>query len=269
MSHGENTTAKAGVKYRANLQRVGSLVPETIILLQEYARVKDWGKVRHLAIQENILGKRSPHTVDFILREVKRRMFQHEAELPRAELVAELISKDTPLATKSQILLIYLCKSDALVEQLILRLVKPRLAFRSQQQLSSKDVYDFLMEERKDHPELSRWSEYLRRRWSRGFLALLRDFGFMESAPSRNLTKPTVRVDTFAFFLLHLLKKKLPASNILGNWVWDMFLLSEEEKEGLLAETQKRGWVSFLKAGEVVELSFRYRSLEEWLDELG
>lgn len=263
------TSAATRKIYRANLQRVGSVIPETIALLKEYVCLNDWNKVKSLALTENILKKSSSHTVSCILQAVRYRLFSfYNPNLPRAELVAKALSKEISLVAKSQILLVYLCETDALVKQLLLHLVKPRI-ISSEHKLSAYDVYDFLMVEKKTHPELSRWSEYLLRRWSRGFLSVLRDHGFMEPAPSKNLTKPSIRVEAFTFFLLHLIEKKLPTKNIIENKIWDIFLLSPNEKNILMNESQKHGWIRFLRAGEIMELTSSYRSLEEWLNGLG
>jgi len=255
------------VKYKADLQRVGSKIPETIILLREYARLNDWDEVKNSALKENILKKRSSQTVNYILQAVKKRLFNNP-DLPRAELVASVVSKEIPLAAKSQILFVYLCESDVLVKRLLLNLVKSRI-ISSERKMSANDVYDFLLAEKRVHPELKRWSEYLCKRWSRGFLSVLRDHGFMDPAPSKNLIKPSIRVEAFAFFLFHLIEKKLPVKDVLKNKLWDTFLLGPSEKDNLLNETQKHGWIRFLRTGEIIELVPSYKSLEEWLNGLG
>ena len=63
------------VDYKANLQRVGAAISETIVLLGEYARHGDWNWVRTAALQDNLLQKGSSETVIGILKAVKRRVF--------------------------------------------------------------------------------------------------------------------------------------------------------------------------------------------------
>ena len=45
--------------YKANLQRTGALVDETIILLKEYARLREWSAVRGAALHTSLLGRGS------------------------------------------------------------------------------------------------------------------------------------------------------------------------------------------------------------------
>ena len=115
------------------------------------------------------------------------------------------------------------------------------------------------------HPELQTWSDHLRSRWCRGFLALLRYFGLMEPAPSNRLLHPVVRVEAFAFFLLWLLQSGTGPLPALEHPWWDLYLMRDSDKESLLAQAQARGWLYYSRAVDIVELQPRYASLEEWI----
>lgn len=202
-----------------------------------------------------------------MLRAVRKRFFT-KVDLPKAEVVADALSKDIPLAAKTQILLVYLCETDLLVKNSLLNLVKPKLG-SSQQTLSKDEVYEYLLSEKKIHPELKRWSEDSAKRWSRGFLSVLRDHGFMENAPSTTLIKPTIRTEAFGFFLFYFIEKKAPIRDILESQIWKTFFLNSNEINALLNEAQKRGWIRYLRAGEIIELIPSYSTLGDWLNGLG
>ena len=257
------------LSYRTGLEAVGAVVPETIVILSEYARVKDWDQVKRAVVRENLLMKRSSKRVRKILKAVKERFLSNPSTLPSVEQLARIVATDIPLAAKAQMLYPYHCRSDSLVEQSILRLVSPRLASDSEQEMTTRDVYDFLVAERRDHPELRQWSAYLRRRWSEGFLSLLRDYGLMEPAPSRRLIKPSIRIEAYAFFLLNLLWRGTTARSALNDDLWRLFMLTKGDQENLLVKAQAAGWLHYLRAGKIIELSPTHKSLEEWLDELG
>lgn len=251
--------------YKANLQRVGTAIPETIALLSKYFCVKDWEQVKASAQTENLLKKRSSHTVDGLLRVVYQRFFAELDPLPNAEMVAKAMTKDVSLVSKTQILYIYTCLSDKLVEKIILDLVNPKLdGFDSH--LSKEDVQIFLDKEGQHHPELRNWSGYLKQRWTRGFLALLRDFGVMQPTPSNRLLKPIIRTEAFAFFVLGLLDGEISAFEILRHHIWDLYFLRETDIDNLLIDMQAKGWLHYLKASHIVEMKPKYKSLEEWLD---
>jgi len=256
-------------KYRTGLEAVGAIVPETIIVLSEYASQKDWDQVKHAVVKENLLMKRSSKRIRKILKAVKGRFLRNPSTLPSAVQLARTMAADIPVTSKVQMLYPYHCRSDSLVEQSILRLVGPRLTSSSLRELTPRDVHSFLVAERRAHPELRQWSDYLRRRWSRGFLSFLRDYGLMEPAPSNLLIKPSIRIEPYAFFLLNLLWRGATVESVLNDDLWQLFMLTEGDQENLLAKAQAAGWLHYLRAGEIVELSSTHDSFEEWLDELG
>jgi len=173
---------------------------------------------------------------------------------------------DISQVSKTQILYPYVCKADALVEQAVLRLVKPRLQGSFSSDLTKEDVVDFLREESSSHAELRSWAESLTNRWARGFLALLRNFGVMTPAPKNKLLTPRVRVEVFTFFLLGLLDSGLSVSETLANSLWQLYMMSEQEKENLLVEASAKGWLHYARAASILEVKPRYASLKEWLE---
>jgi hypothetical protein len=253
------------LEYKANLQRVGAAIPETITLLIEYARRQDWGQVRAAALKENLLQKGSSYTVKGILTATRQRFWNTDGQLPPADVVSQAMITDISPAARSQILYLYICATDSLVRQTVLHLVKPLMASSPNASLSPDDVRDFLRREMGSHPELQAWSDYLQTRWSQGFLALLRDFGLMEPAPSNRLLHPVVRVEAFAFFLLWLLQSgTVPLPALEHPW-WDLYLMRDSDKQSLLAQAQARGWLYYSRAADIVELQSRYASVEEWI----
>ena len=258
------------VAYKANLQRVGAAIPETIVLLREYARHGDWNLVRTAALQDNLLQKGSSETVIGILKAVKRRAFLDTDALPSADTLALAIIADIPDAARSQLVYAYICASDALVTHTVVGLVWPLVATAFEPRLTAKDVVTFLSQKATMHPELRSWSETLRQRWAGSFTSLLRAMGIVERLPGSRLQAPVMRVEAFTFLLLGLLESGLSPGEALAHTLWDWYLLSEPGKETLLAESQGRGWVYYSRAADIVELQPRYASVEEWIhDGLG
>ena len=81
------------------------------------------------------------------------------------------------------------------------------------------------------------------------------------------LLKPLLRVETFTFFMFGLLQKNLASLEALRNHIWKLYFLEDFELEQLLIDAQARGWFYFSRAGDIIEVKPRYRSLERWLDD--
>lgn len=251
--------------YKADLQHAGTAVSETMIILREYPKHQDWRELRSSVLKENLLKKRTSVTANNILRAVRKRFFEDHFPLPSVDSVSHMVVTDASPISKAQILYPYICRADGLVEQAVLRLVKPRIENSFSPNLTKGDVVSFLREESSSHPELKSWAGSLTARWARGFLTLLRNFGMMKPAPESQLLVPRVRVETFAFFFLGLLESDFSPVHAMENPLWDLYFLKKPEIERLLVEAQARGWIYYSKAGDITELKPRYSSLKEWL----
>jgi len=253
------------VEYKANLQRIGAAISETIVLLREYARHGDWNLVRTAALQDNLLQKGSSKTVKDILLGIRRRVFLDTSTLPPALVLARTMMFDIPAAAKTQLVYAYICASDPLVARTVEGLVQPIVTTAIEPRLTAREVGAFLLKEADSHPELARWSETLRQRWAGSFMSLLRAMGIVERLPGSRLQAPVMRVEAFTFLLLGLLESGLSPGEALAHTLWAWYLLTEPDKETLLTESQSRGWVYYSRAADIVELQPRYASLEEWI----
>jgi len=259
--------SKSRVIYKADLQRVGSLLNESLKVLTEYAKLKDWKKTKEIILSKNLLNKRSTQTLQGILAAIRKRFLSEYDFLPNPHLLARVVSEALPRSVKIQILYPYICESDPLIKALILNVVAKKMETVPSSTLTKLDILEFLESEQEKHPELKKWSDYLKKRWTRGFLAFLRDLNMMEKAPSYKLLKPLLRTEAFTFFMMGLLDRKLSPIEALRNDLWKLYFLKDFEIEQLLIDAQARGWFYFFKAGDIIELKPRYPSLERWLDE--
>lgn len=251
--------------YKENLNRCGARLPETIIVLEEYNRTKDWAELTQKAINENFLNKNSSTTIKTILRCVKNRFADVEG-LPNLDTIAYFISIDIPEKAKIQSLLPYICKTDKLIEQYVLRLLGPNINSIAKPDLNKKTFHDFLEDESQSHIELQKWSENSKVRWIRSLLSIFRKFDYMHAAPSFELNKPSLRIETFAFFCIYLILSGESGIEVIQSDIWKYFILSESEIEKSLEEMQRRGWVTFTRSGDIISLKTEFKTMEEWIN---
>lgn len=255
-------------RYSANLQRVGSLIPETVNVLTEYHKVKNWRYIRKEVLKGNLIGKGSTNTINGILDSIHKRYVVERSPLPKLSLLAEFLNKDLPSKSKLQVLFPYICASDRLVKDLIASLLWSRFP-SANVRIAKSDVYRFLQNSSKIHPELDAWSEYLKMKWTSSFLALLRDFGLMEKAPRTDIIIPIIRVHAFFFILFGLIESGYSHKECLQHEIWLVYLLSRKRMDDLLIESQANGWLYYSNAGDVIEISLNNSSLEDWLNDMG
>ena len=253
-------------EYIAAFQRAGAIYEESIVLLSEYAREGDWGALKNRVFRENLLKKNSSKWVENILRIVRRRFIDDHGPLPGGRQVSKFVSKDITKSSRIQTLYQYICHSDRMVDRLITGLVEPVLTRYGTSRLTKQVYFEFLEMEAKTHPEIKSWSSMVYATWQRKFFAFLRHSGIMEKAPSVGIKKPVIRVEPFTFFLYGLIDNGISGLEAIKNPLWRRYFMNEDDVENAISSAQQRGWIEYRRLGSIVELTKRFRSLEEWLD---
>lgn len=240
--------------YAANLQNVGLVPGETQVLLSAYVEVGDWRKVRQLALEQNLLGKRSTTTVRHILKVVARRYLKGPEWLPDARSAGTFFARPSlPSRAKVQVAFLYTVAEDLLVQACLGSLVLGRPRPRSGTYLHLDEVLAFLRGLEAEHPELGRWRPYLRRRWASGFLSLLREGGLMAPAPSWTLSDPIILPEAFGFVFPWLVERTGSVRSALDHRALAWWGLDAGELRELLAAGQDRGWWRYAAVGCMVE----------------
>lgn len=253
-------------EYIAAFQRAGAIYEESIVLLSEYARDGNWDALKNRVFRENLLKKNSSKWVENILRIVRRRFIDDHGPLPGGRQVSKFVSKDITKSSKIQALYQYICHSDSMVDRLIIGLVEPALMRYGTSRLTKQVYFEFLEVEAKTHPEIKSWSSMVYATWQRKFFAFLRHTGIMEKAPSVEIKKPVIRVEPFTFFLYGLIDNRISGLEAIKSALWRRYFMNEDDVENAISSAQQRGWIEYRRLGSIVELTKRFRSLEEWLD---
>ncbi|MDW8103306.1 MAG: DUF1819 family protein [Anaerolineae bacterium] len=250
-------------QYRAHLQRGGIGLVEMRRLLLAWAEHGDWGRLREQAFRENLLGKRSDDIIKMALGAFRRR-FLSERGLPPASFVVRMLQASIPEAAQNQVLFPYFLRADPLAERCYRDLVLPRLR-DSAPSLNSEEVKAHLETLALEHPELARWSPYLRARWARGFIALLRQFSLMERYPMINLKRLYLLPEPFAFFWLWGWEQNGSFWNADRLDLWELLQADRQSRERLLIEGELRGWWTYQRLGTIVFFHPHFPTLAEWL----
>jgi len=257
------------MRYNTSLVECGAVIQESLILLAEYQKTPDWSEIRSLSYSDNILNKRSSARTKKVLRTFRKRYVDAD-ELPKIESLSLFVTRDLSYTAKTQSLLPYVTRGDALLSKATHCLVWPRFASsNTSSNLSKSDVMRFFEQEGATHQEMQAWSPKVVERWIQHFLAVLREFDLMEKSPRTNLKKPLVRKEVFAFFCIWLLNEGISGIQIFNFPVWKDLLLNADEIEYLLLECHEMGWIEYARAGDIISVTSHYESPKEWIYGLG
>lgn len=250
-------------KFKAHLHRGGLGLAEMHRLLEAFAEHGDFERLKEQASDENLLGKTSQHTIKALLSAFRRRFLGGQS-LPPAPLAANAVRAPMAGAAKTQILFPYFVCTDFLVDRCYRDLVLPVLA-SSDPELSVSQVEEHLRELSVSHPELAEWSDYLRIRWSRAFLSLLRRFGLMERHPGNRLERLWLLPESFAFFWIWIWGTRGSFRDAESSSLWEILQLDQESREELLTAGKVRAWWHYERLGEIVQFQPRFETVQGWL----
>jgi len=258
------TTVSKKVMFQAHLQRGGFGLDEMKRLLVAYIECGNELEVKRKALEENLLGKTSNWAVKAMLYAFRRRFFSNSG-LPPAELVGMLLKLPVSEVTKNQVLFPYFIVTDSLAERCYRDLVLSRVNTQNTQ-LTSKEVREHLEALSLNHPELAKWSEKLKARWSRGFLTMLRRFNLMERSPKTHLKRLWLLPEPFAFFWLWFWEQGGSFWSAAEHPLWELLQVDGQRMEELLVEGRLKGWWSYQRSGSIVDFQPRFQTLREWLE---
>jgi hypothetical protein len=251
------------MKFQAHLQRGGLGLEEMKRLLLAYVEFGNELDVKRKALEDNLLGKTSRSIIEDMLYAFHRR-FLSNSGLPPALSVGMLLKSSINEAAKNQTLFPYYILTDPLVEKCYRDLVLSRVN-NLNPQLTSKEVREHLERLSIGHPELAKWSEELRRRWSMGFLTLLRRFNLMDKSPKNSLRKMWLLPEAFAFFWFWLWEQSGHFRSAANHPLWELLQINEPRMEEIFIEGQQRNWWSYQRSGSIVVFETKFMTLKEWI----
>jgi hypothetical protein len=123
----------------------------------------------------------------------------------------------------------YYLFSDYLLRATYDELVIKSMDKRERLTINNADVVDFLKKLGKEHRNIAKWSENLKKKWATRFLTFLRTFGILEKYPENTLKKMYVLPETFAFYVLGFADSGLSFHRIISYNLWGCYLLNGEE----------------------------------------
>lgn len=176
-------------KYSFSFTAASALIPETLIIAEEYDKLKDWKAVQKSLLENNLLNKIKQSTFKREYSEIKKRL-----SLLTQEQI-HLMTTGSLDETKSMILL-SLAKTYKIFNDFIVEVIRNKYIMFDRV-LSEVDYNRFIDSKSLTHPELSSISEETLKKVKQVIFKLLEQAGLITNAKNGTILKPILSNESF------------------------------------------------------------------------
>lgn len=251
-------------KYKARFHHAGAMINEMLTLIRHYnENISRDAWINHI-IQSNLLGKNTRSWLREIIVNNFYPRFVNGVVTNAYKHIRMLDEKGVPLEFLKAIMYYHTALWDEfLYDYITIDLFEKY--FSGQTFISARDVYNYIEMIPQDKFQKP-WSDYVKRRLSRGIMSALRDFGILEGRNQKKIANFHLPLEVFIYvaFLLH--SRFQSGEKIVHHRDWRLFLLTERNVDRLFLEAHQENLLKYQAAGGVIRIEFYAQNLEELLN---
>jgi hypothetical protein len=243
----------------------GSLLDESLLVMQQLAQGRAVHEVKSMVMEEDLLGKATASTRASSWDHIHIRYLSPGSP---TQALARMVAHAPDRQNQRLVLFYELCRSLPIVHDSVIDCVYPRYA-AGYSELDASDIQAFFDAVSQDHREISTWSPQTRSKIVSNILSILRDFGLLEGTQRKRFVRLYVPLPAFVYVLYRLAGDGLtPAAELIAADDWKLYLLEREEILALLEEASAAGHCTYKRRGDIQSLDLTYPSLEACVEAL-
>lgn len=254
--------------YSSRNSSKGALLTEAKILFSYLAKRNSLDSARQAIFEDNIFAKKTHQTRKRCWEILHSRYFPQQEDLEKIHPIIALFRSNASEKIRQGVLYYHFAISDLFSYEVTTELIYD-LYRRGLTNIAPRDVHGFLDTKMKSHPEINTWSPQTHLSLVNHYLSAIRDFGILEGKDQKKIHRLTVEEDLFLYIVTYLRDCGKSPKAILVSDDFKLFLLSQQEVESKLLEAQRNGKINFNKAGYIVSLELPWRSVLEYIENIG
>ena len=250
--------------YRSSIKVVGTVLPDTKLILKKYLELKDVELLRKEVLHNNLILKTSKRRAETIFYELRKRYLYDQLDGYKETSFIYFLKKIDSDSITNLLLYYYLCKEERIIYEYIANLVyeKYKDGFLG---ISSADTTEFILGLADKDENVSKWSERTINDVRSGMMGVLKEFGFIDSRKRSKFNKPFIPSIIF-YYVLYMNKDNIKTiEDIYKCKDLHLFLLLESDIHILLEEAYRNGVLDFGRE-EPKTLVYKYKTMKEIID---
>lgn len=252
-------------RYSSLLSSKSSLINETLQVMSALVDGHSVDEVRDLVLRENLLLKQTMNTRQTIWDVLHVRYLSGRTS-DEIHNIARVTGSSLPERARLLVLFYELARAVPLVYDLTVHCLYD-LYEDGRSTVDKTDILSWLDQaQTRGHDEVGEWSPQTRGKVANNFLTIARDFGLMEGRRRKTFARVYVPLPAFVYVLYRLKEDGETTKGIVESEYFRLFLMDQRDVYLLLDEATHAGYVTFQRADNVYDLSFRRDSLDEVID---
>lgn len=241
--------------YTANIKMVGTVLPETEIILNKYCEIKDLDLLKNEVLDNNAVYKTSRRRAESIFYEIRKRYLRDQLDGYCESDFIYFIKNIKIQAYVNMILYYHLAKYELIIEEYLIDIVYPKYE-NGHLGITSDDTLEYLNKLKCENEGVSKWSDRSINDVRSALMGVLKEFGFINSRVRtvfNNISIPSI----VFYYLLYKNKENIKVLEDIYN-LDDMklFLLLRNDITVLLNEGYRNEVIDWDRDSNEVKFIF-------------
>lgn len=248
--------------YRANIKMVGTVLPDTKLILKKYLEVKDIEVLKKEVLENNLVLKSSKRRSESIYYEVRKRYLKDQLDgFNESSFICfcQNFSNDLYL---NLLLYYHLCKEEKIIYDYITCVVFERYkeGFLG---VSLADSEEYILGLSKIDKNILTWSERTVKDVRSALMGILKDFGFINSTKRAVFNEMFIPSIVFYYVIYECRNNLKSIEDVYDLEDLKLFLLLKSDIDILLQEAYRNGVLDFNEEEGIKQVIFKFKNVKE------
>lgn len=246
----------------ANIKVVGTVLPDTKIILTKYIELKDIENLKKEVLENNLVLKSSIRRSQTIYYEVRKRYLKDQLNGFNESSFIYFYQNFSNDLFINLLLYYYLCKEEKIVYNYI-----TSVAFKKYKDgflgVSSTDTEEYILGLAKLDENILKWSERTINDVRSALMGILKDFDFINSRKRAVFNKVFIPSIIFYYVIYECKNKLKSVEDVYELEDLKLFLLLKGDIDILLQEAYRNGVIDFKEEEGIRQVIFKFKNIKE------
>ena len=248
--------------YRANIKMVGTVLPDTKLIIKKYLEVKNIEVLKKEVLDNNLILKSSKRRAESIYYEIRKRYLKDQLDEFNESSFIYFCQNFSNDLFMNLLLYYHFSREEKIVYDYITSVVFQRYkdGFLG---VSSADTEEYILGLAKVDKNILTWSERTVNDIRSTLIGILKDFGFINSRKRPVFNKVFIPSIIFYYVIYECKNNLKSVEDVYELEDLKLFLLLKSDIDILLQEAYRNGVIDFKEEEGIRQVIFKFNNIKE------